>query len=91
MTRYVDGQHQDTGAGSEGMDGVAGQDLPGVSTDPDRDAREVDDLLDRIAAAGAVCNFCRRSRHVSVMQFNDLADHWECKDEIGCAVAGQWT
>lgn len=28
---------QDTGAGSDGRDGVAGQDLPVVSTEPDRE------------------------------------------------------
>lgn len=32
MTRYVDGQHQDTGDGSDGRDEVAGRDLPAVST-----------------------------------------------------------
>lgn len=50
----------------------------------------VEALLVRIASAGAICNFCRRSCRIESMQFNDLADHWECKDEVGCAVAGQW-
>lgn len=44
MTRYVDGQHQDTGAGSEGRDEVAGQDLPEVSTEVTYD--EICDLRD---------------------------------------------
>lgn len=82
------GQHQDTGVGSDGRDVAEGQDLSDVSTE---ERAEADALLERIAAVGAVCNFCWRSRHVSVMQFNDLADHWECKDEVDCAVAGQWT
>lgn len=33
MTRYVDGQHQDTGADSDGRDEVAGQDVPAISTE----------------------------------------------------------
>lgn len=42
----------------------------------------------RVYTERATCHFCRRS---GAMQFNDLADHWECRDEVGCAVAGQWT
>ena len=55
------------------------------------DAPGADGRHHRVYPGRVTCHFCRRSRRPGAMQFNDLSDRWECKDEVDCAVAGQWT
>jgi hypothetical protein len=37
------------------------------------------------------CRFCKRSRPRRMMEESERVYGWQCKDEVGCSEATQWS